>query len=101
MESALTAGSVKRSAPGDTSLPSTKRLKATNTITKHHLVGVRQPNAALLHYGPQDASIVEDQLRRSVCIALYAAGFETAHSDAVEGLLAATEECQYRNHLQT
>jgi hypothetical protein len=94
MESALTAGSVKRSASDDVSLPAAKRLKPINTITKHHRISAKQPNVALIHYAPQDAGLVEDQLRRSVCIALHAAGFESAQSDAVEGLLAATEECK-------
>lgn len=92
----MASTSLKRSAPDDLTDPShpTKRPRSSpEIVTKHHSISVRQPGAELLLEGPQDPAAIEQDLTRAICIALFAAGFESARADALQGLLEATGEC--------
>lgn len=84
---------LKRSASDEEAERAAKRAKSTHTVIKHHAPAGRQSGVDLLQLGSLDAGLAEDSLRRAACIALYAAGFTSAQPDALESLLAATEEC--------
>ena len=97
MESSSTAAGIKRSATDDVDVSTgrpLKRVRPTETVTKHHRISVRQLGAELIQRGPQDAAAIEQDLTRAISVALFAAGFKSAQPDALQSLLAATEECQ-------
>lgn len=97
MESSSIAAGIKRSATDDVDASAArplKRVRPTETVIKHHHTSVRQLGAELIQRGPQDAAAIEQDLTRAISIALFAAGFTSAQPDALQSLLAATEECQ-------
>ncbi|KAB8737520.1 hypothetical protein FH972_026479 [Carpinus fangiana] len=75
--------------PADTpsgDIPQAK--KARTGATRHHTLKYKQPGALLPLALPQDGSIIEQELSRSLCVALHAAGFDSVRTDALESFRA-------------
>lgn len=63
---------------------------------RHHALRHQQPGALLPLALPQDGSIVEGELSRSLCIALHAAGFDGAKTEALESFRAHVDSCKLK-----
>lgn len=92
---------MKRSSPEDGFEDEDQKLKRPKLPTvKHHCLAHLQPGASLVAENPQDVTLVEKQLTRAICVALYSSGFDSVQQTALEGFRALVETCTRLEALQ-